>query len=125
VAWIAAALQLQPEFLAAFGFEGCPGLGTLLAMFVVPFLIGDAIKIAAATALVPTAWKLVGRDESSGTTPNAQREARGSGPLLVLQPLQGRCRPRPRAADVAASLTRRTATPAACCSYRSEDARPT
>lgn len=29
---------------------------------VVPFLIGDALKIAAATALVPTAWRLVRRD---------------------------------------------------------------
>jgi biotin transport system substrate-specific component len=63
VAWIAAALQLQPGFLAAFGFEGMPGLTALLSMFVVPFLVGDAIKIAAASALVPVAWRLVGRDE--------------------------------------------------------------
>jgi biotin transport system substrate-specific component len=64
VVWIAGALQLQPGFLAAFGFDGMPGLTALLSMFVVPFLIGDAVKIAAATALVPVAWKLVGRDES-------------------------------------------------------------
>ena len=62
VAWIAAALRIQPEFLAAFGLQGLPGFGTVLAMFVTPFLIGDAIKIAAATAVVPTAWKLVDRD---------------------------------------------------------------
>lgn len=30
---------------------------------VVPFLIGDALKIAAATALVPAAWTLLGDDE--------------------------------------------------------------
>ena len=30
---------------------------------VVPFLIGDALKIAAATALVPAAWKFVHRGE--------------------------------------------------------------
>jgi biotin transport system substrate-specific component len=64
VAWIATALRLQPEFLAAFELQGLPGFGTLLAMFVVPFLIGDAIKIAAATAVVPSAWKLVDRSES-------------------------------------------------------------
>lgn len=63
VAWVAAALQVQPGFLAAFGFDGMPGLGALLAMFVVPFLLGDALKIAAATALVPVAWRLVHRDE--------------------------------------------------------------
>ena len=34
-----------------------------LAAGVVPFLIGDALKIAAATALVPVAWKLVRRGE--------------------------------------------------------------
>jgi biotin transport system substrate-specific component len=61
VVWIAGALQLQPGFLAAFGFDGMPGLTALLTMFVVPFLVGDAVKIAAATALVPVAWKLVGR----------------------------------------------------------------
>jgi biotin transport system substrate-specific component len=63
VAWVAGALQLQPGFLAAFGFDGMPGLAPLLSMFVVPFLIGDAVKIAAATALVPVAWKLVGRKD--------------------------------------------------------------
>jgi biotin transport system substrate-specific component len=34
-----------------------------LSAGVVPFLIGDAIKIAAATALVPVAWRLVRRGE--------------------------------------------------------------
>ena len=63
LAWIAAALRLQPEFLAAFGLQGVPAFSTLLTMFVVPFLIVDAIKIAAATAVVPAAWKLVGRDD--------------------------------------------------------------
>ena len=63
VAWIAAALQLQPGFLAAFGLEGTPGVTGLLTMFVAPFLIGDAIKIAAATAIVPLAWRLVHRDQ--------------------------------------------------------------
>lgn len=34
-----------------------------LAAGVVPFLIGDALKIAAATALVPLAWKLTHRED--------------------------------------------------------------
>ncbi len=34
-----------------------------LSTGVVPFLAGDAVKIAAATALVPVAWRLVRRDE--------------------------------------------------------------
>jgi biotin transport system substrate-specific component len=40
-------------------------LGTTeaLAAGVVPFLIGDALKIAAATALVPLAWKLTHRGD--------------------------------------------------------------
>ena len=63
VAWIAAALQLQPGFLSAFGLEATPGLTGLLTMFVVPFLIGDAVKIAAATAIVPLAWRLIRRNE--------------------------------------------------------------
>lgn len=60
VAWAAAAFALQPGFLSAFGLEGL-GLSGLLATFVAPFLIGDAIKIAAAAAVVPTAWRLVSR----------------------------------------------------------------
>ena len=68
VAWVAAALRLQPEFLAVFGLQGVPAFSTLLAMFVVPFLIGDAIKIAAATAVLPSAWKLVGRDDDPAST---------------------------------------------------------
>jgi biotin transport system substrate-specific component len=51
---------------------GAAVLGVMLSMNatqalmagVVPFLIGDALKIAAATALVPAAWKLVHRGES-------------------------------------------------------------
>jgi biotin transport system substrate-specific component len=61
VAWVAAAFQLQPGFLAAFGFDGTPSLGVLLATFVGPFLVGDAVKIALAIAVVPTLWKLVDR----------------------------------------------------------------
>ncbi|MGO2749659.1 MAG: biotin transporter BioY [Pseudoclavibacter sp.] len=35
--------------------------GTALALGVVPFLIGDAIKILAVSALLPSAWKLLKR----------------------------------------------------------------
>jgi biotin transport system substrate-specific component len=34
---------------------------TAMATGIVPFLLGDAVKIAAAVALVPTLWKLVDR----------------------------------------------------------------
>ena len=49
----------------AFGVTGLAastgmGLGTAVAKGVVPFLIGDVIKIAVAAALLPAAWKLVG-----------------------------------------------------------------
>ena len=49
----------------AFGVAGLiastgMGLGTALAKGVVPFLIGDLVKIAVAAALLPAAWKLVG-----------------------------------------------------------------
>lgn len=37
------------------------GLKEGLALGVVPFLVGDAIKAVAAGALLPTSWKLVGR----------------------------------------------------------------
>ena len=37
------------------------GLGTALAKGVLPFLIGDAIKIALAAAVLPLAWKAVRR----------------------------------------------------------------
>lgn len=36
-------------------------LGKALALGVLPFLIGDAIKILVAAGLLPTAWKLVSR----------------------------------------------------------------
>jgi biotin transport system substrate-specific component len=48
-AFLAIALSLSPVAALSAG--------------VVPFLIGDAIKIAAATALVPVAWRLVRRGE--------------------------------------------------------------
>lgn len=38
--------------------------GTAIAKGVVPFLIGDTIKIAVAAALLPAAWKLVGARRS-------------------------------------------------------------
>jgi len=37
------------------------GLGKALALGFVPFLIGDAVKIALAMGVLPTAWKLVAR----------------------------------------------------------------
>lgn len=48
-------------FLMAFAGMG---LATALALGVLPFLIGDAIKIAVAAAALPAAWKLVGRSGS-------------------------------------------------------------
>ena len=36
-------------------------LGKALALGVLPFLIGDAIKILLAAGLLPAAWKLVSR----------------------------------------------------------------
>jgi biotin transport system substrate-specific component len=38
--------------------------GRALALGVAPFLIGDAIKIALAAALLPGAWKLLGRSRT-------------------------------------------------------------
>jgi len=40
------------------------GLGEALALGVVPFLIGDAVKVALATALLPATWRLVGARRS-------------------------------------------------------------
>ena len=40
-------------------------LPTAIAKGVVPFLLGDAIKIVAAAALLPAAWKLVGSRRES------------------------------------------------------------
>ena len=42
------------------------GLGLLEAVLMgaVPFLVGDAVKLALAAALLPTAWKLVGQREA-------------------------------------------------------------
>lgn len=39
------------------------GFGQALALGLVPFLIGDAIKIAVAAGLLPTAWHFVHRTE--------------------------------------------------------------
>jgi biotin transport system substrate-specific component len=39
------------------------GLAQGLALGVLPFLVGDAIKIAAASSLLPAAWKIVERRE--------------------------------------------------------------
>jgi len=36
------------------------GAGEALALGVVPFLLGDAVKIALATALLPATWRAVG-----------------------------------------------------------------
>ncbi|RSM78788.1 biotin transporter BioY [Amycolatopsis sp. WAC 01375] len=46
-----------PWLMASTGF----GLSTALAKGVVPFLIGDALKIAVAAALLPGTWALVSR----------------------------------------------------------------
>ncbi len=59
-------LVLGNVVIYAFGVTGLIAatgmdLGTALAKGVVPFLIGDLVKIAAAAALLPAAWKLVGR----------------------------------------------------------------
>jgi biotin transport system substrate-specific component len=40
-------------------------LGTALTLGVLPFLLGDAIKIALAAGLLPAAWKLVGEDRAA------------------------------------------------------------
>ena len=58
-------LVLGNVVIYAFGVAGLVastgmGLGTALAKGVLPFLIGDLIKIAVAAALLPAAWKLVG-----------------------------------------------------------------
>lgn len=39
------------------------GLGSALLAGVVPFLIGDAIKIAVAAGLLPLTWKVIGRKD--------------------------------------------------------------
>ncbi|MTV26620.1 biotin transporter BioY [Nitriliruptoraceae bacterium ZYF776] len=62
VAWVYAAFAANPAFLSAFGLTGPVPFGTVLAYFVTPFLLGDAIKLALAVAVVPTVWRLVGRD---------------------------------------------------------------
>jgi len=39
-------------------------LGTAFAKGVVPFLIGDALKVVIAAGLLPAAWKLAGRHDA-------------------------------------------------------------
>lgn len=58
-------LVLGNVVIYAFGVTGLVaatgmGLPTALAKGVVPFLVGDLVKIAVAAALLPAAWKLVG-----------------------------------------------------------------
>lgn len=63
VAWAAVVLNVvDASFFALFPGLEQASFTTLLAYFVVPFLAGDAVKIALAAAVVPTLWKLVGRD---------------------------------------------------------------
>ena len=45
-----------PVLMAVTGLD----FGAALAAGVVPFLIGDAIKVALAAGLLPMTWKLVG-----------------------------------------------------------------
>jgi biotin transport system substrate-specific component len=37
------------------------GWQAVLSIGVLPFLVGDALKIALATILLPAGWKLIGR----------------------------------------------------------------
>ncbi|SEP59176.1 biotin transporter BioY [Microlunatus flavus] len=58
-------LVLGNVVIYAFGVTGLiaftgRGVGDAVAKGVVPFLIGDVVKIAVAAALLPAAWKLVG-----------------------------------------------------------------
>jgi biotin transport system substrate-specific component len=46
-----------PVLMAFAGFD----LATAITLGVVPFLVGDAIKVVLAAGLLPAAWKLVGR----------------------------------------------------------------
>jgi biotin transport system substrate-specific component len=63
---VAAAMTLGNVVIWVFGATGLAlvlGLdaSTAVAQGVVPFLLGDALKLAAAVAVVPTLWRLVGR----------------------------------------------------------------
>lgn len=42
--------------------------GTVLQTGVLPFLPGDALKIALATVLLPTVWRLIGRERDTRST---------------------------------------------------------
>lgn len=44
------------------------GLTEAVHLGVVPFLVGDGLKLALATALLPGAWRLVGLKDSTGAT---------------------------------------------------------
>jgi biotin transport system substrate-specific component len=65
-----AAMVLGNAVIYAFGLTWLKatlgiGFGTALHLGVTPFLPGDAIKIAAATAVLPSAWALVRRTRRS------------------------------------------------------------
>ena len=64
----AAAMLIGNIVIYAFGVgwlvQFAPDLTTALAWGVTPFLVGDAIKIAIAVALLPWAWRLIGRRET-------------------------------------------------------------
>jgi biotin transport system substrate-specific component len=54
----------------AFGFSVIPasdfvgiGLSAALLYGLYPFLLGDAMKAALATLLLPSAWKLIGKNQ--------------------------------------------------------------
>lgn len=61
----AAAMVLGNLVIYAFGVGWlstlAPDLATALAWGLWPFLLGDALKVALAVALLPTAWRLLGR----------------------------------------------------------------
>jgi biotin transport system substrate-specific component len=66
---VAAAMIIGNLVIYAFGLPvlyalwpaGSPGLTEVVFAGAITFLPGDLVKIALATALVPTAWRLVGR----------------------------------------------------------------
>lgn len=65
----AAAMVLGNVVIYAFGLAWlstiAPDLQTALAWGLAPFLIGDAVKIAIAVALLPWAWRLLGRRDAA------------------------------------------------------------
>lgn len=65
----AAAMVIGNVVIYAFGvgwlLQFAPDFATALAWGVTPFVIGDAIKIAIAVALLPWAWRLIGRRDAA------------------------------------------------------------